>query len=295
MFAVDQIEIPPEWEKLPFDKMSGMVMVVGAPDVGKTTLAKYLFWRLNQDFEHVAFLDGDPGQSTLGPPTTFTLSVSDKIGGRFPPANRLRRIFIGSVSPRGHMLRVIVGAARLTQVAVENDVRAIIYDTSGFIDSLRGGHALKQAKIDLLHPAYLVAIQKEDELERFVSPLRMSQRVRVIVMKPSLAVRKRNLSARQIYRSEHFRQYFANARRLEMNWDRFPVIPYPRFMLNRLLAFEDMDGFVLSLGIIEKIERVSRTISIVTSLPSLAKVNTIHLGDVLIDRETFQDRRMEAN
>jgi polynucleotide 5'-hydroxyl-kinase GRC3/NOL9 len=291
---MDQIDTPSEWAKLPFDEMKGLTIVVGAANVGKSTLAKYLFWQLNKHFKCVGFLDGDPGQSSLGPPTTFTLAVSDELDSKFPPEGKSKRMFIGSVSPRGHMLRVVIAAARLSQAALNSKVKALIYDTSGFVDSFLGGHALKQAKIDLLRPSYLVAIQKEDELERLLTPIRKSKRVRVFVMKPSPAVLVRNLSVRQAYRTERFKDFFNHAQSLEMGWGRFPIFPYPKFALNRLLAFEDVDGFVLSLGIIEKIDRVSKTLTIFTPLESLVKVNALHLGNVLVEPGSFHDSRMEV-
>ena len=61
-------EIPSPWEELDLSELSGTMMIVGASDVGKSTFSRYLFKRLCKIYPRVTYLDGDPGQSTLGPP-----------------------------------------------------------------------------------------------------------------------------------------------------------------------------------------------------------------------------------
>ncbi|NIO10390.1 MAG: hypothetical protein GTO40_21240, partial [Deltaproteobacteria bacterium] len=71
-------------------------------------------------FPRVGYLDGDPGQSTLGPPGTMTLAVAENGDDTFPPRGRIWRGFVGSVSPVGHMLPVLTCAARLLGAARES-------------------------------------------------------------------------------------------------------------------------------------------------------------------------------
>jgi polynucleotide 5'-kinase involved in rRNA processing len=68
-------EIPPEWKQLDLAGLSGTLMIVGPADVGKSTFSRYLFKRLCEIAPRVGYLDGDPGQSTLGPPGTMTLCI----------------------------------------------------------------------------------------------------------------------------------------------------------------------------------------------------------------------------
>jgi polynucleotide 5'-hydroxyl-kinase GRC3/NOL9 len=156
-------EILPAWKELGLEGLNGILMVVGASDVGKSTFARYLFRRLCRSSTGVAYLDGDPGQSSLGPPTTMTLALARQGESTFPPCGPLWRGFVGSVSPAGHMLPVLTVAARLTGAAKKAGAQVIIYDTTGLVDPSRGGIALKLAKIDLLRPSVLLAIQREPE------------------------------------------------------------------------------------------------------------------------------------
>ena len=285
-------EILPVWEELGLKRLNGILMVVGASDVGKSTFARYLFRRLCTSSAGVAYLDGDPGQSTLGPPTTMTLAVAREGEATFPPCGQVWRGFVGSVSPAGHMLPVLTVAARLTGAARKAGARVIVYDTTGLVDSARGGIALKLAKIDLLRPSLLVTIQRERELEPLLAPLRRSRRVQVLEFPPSPAARSRERDERQATRAERFAGYFNNASNLLINWPQFAVFPAPRFHLHRLVSLEDENGHALALGIVTEIDRISRRVRVQTPLTTLSGVDAIRLGELVVNPETFRDQRL---
>ena len=154
-------EIPSSWEELDLSALSGTMMIIGPSDVGKSTFSRYVFTRLCKIYPRVGYLDGDPGQSTLGPPGTMTLAMAKNGDDTFPPRGRRWRKFVGSVSPVGNMLAVLTCAARLLEAAHEAGAQAVIYDTTGLVEPARGGIHLKLAKIDLLRPAVLFAIQRQ--------------------------------------------------------------------------------------------------------------------------------------
>lgn len=294
------LQIPPAWSALKVEEFSALLMVVGAPDSGKTTFAGYLFERLQALGRRVAFLDGDPGQSALGPPTTLTLTFEPQRLRDWPgddrrslqEAARAWRYFVGATSPQGHMLPLLVGAARLAGAAFQAGAEAVIYDTCGLVDPSRGGLALKNAKLELLRPSAVFAIQGESELEPFLIPLRRSRRAQVVELAPSPRVQPRPAEARRQHRRGQFAAYFAHARPLELEWGRLAVWPYPAFRLHRLAALEDAQGFTLGLGIVLAIERALRSVRLLSPLPSLAGVDAVRLGDVLVDPQTFEDERM---
>lgn len=282
-------EIPPEWEELDLKGLSGTLMVVGPPDVGKSTFARYLFKRLNKLFRRVAYLDGDPGQSSLGPPGTMTLALAENGDDTFPPRGRIWRGFVGSVSPAGHMLPVLTCAARLVGAAQKAGVQVVIYDTSGLVDPASGGIYLKLAKIDLLRPSVLFAIKRYQELNSLVLPLRRSRRIKVVELSPPPAVRRRDSSIRRAHRAAQFAKYFKNGSQLRVSWPQYAVFPAPRFDLHRLVAMEDADGFTIGLGIVTQIDRIYRQVMLHTVVASMNGVDAIRLGDVAVDPETFED------
>jgi polynucleotide 5'-hydroxyl-kinase GRC3/NOL9 len=272
--------------------MGGTVLVVGATDTGKTTLARYLYQRLGAHHDRLAFVDGDMGQATLGPPTTMTLALSRLNDDSFPPAGPCFRVFVGDISPGGHLLPTVIGAHKLVEKAREGGATAIVFDTTGLVDETHGGGALKRALVDLLRPEIVLALQRGIELEHLLVPLRRGHRTRVIDRRVVGAVQRRDVTARQKHRAEQFRRTFVAAASLMVNWLDLAVIPYPSFGQHRLVALEDGDGFALALGIVTGLELSRHTVELYTPLASLEHVEALHIGDLAVDPHTFRDRRL---
>lgn len=283
------IEIPPDWENLTFSAMAGVVLVIGAPDTGKTTFARYLCGRLMEHHPRVSFLDGDMGQATLGPPTTMTLALARAPGKSWPPHGPRFRTFVGNVSPRGHMLPTVVGAHKLVQRGRESGVSAIVYDTTGLVAAEQGGGALKRALVDLLAPEVVIGLERSGELEHLLVPLRCSARTRAVDRSVSGAVQRRDVAARRAHRAKQFRQAFEGSRPIEIDWSGRAVIPGPSFAHHQLVALEDAQGFVVGLGIVTGREQDRQRVELYTPVDGLDGVDTFHLGDVRVDPETFRD------
>jgi polynucleotide 5'-hydroxyl-kinase GRC3/NOL9 len=288
--ADKRIHIPSDWEKIDIRQLSGISMIVGGPDVGKSTLAMHLYSRLREVFPRLGYLDGDPGQCSLGPPGCMTLAFDGERQGAFPPAGKSWKIFAGSTSPRGHMVQFLSATCRLAQAALQEGAPAIVCDTSGFVSPSGGGTTLKWAKIELLRPKTLIAIQRDEELEPLLAPLRRSRRMRMIVVSPSPKAVRRDAAARRAHRTEKFREYFAGAGPLRVRWTRLAVFPSPSFEPERLVALEDGDGFTAGLGIVQEVESESQGLLLLSPLDSLKNVEALRVGDLLVDPVTFSDR-----
>lgn len=283
------ISVPPEWRRLDISRMSGLVMLVGAVDTGKTTLFRYLLSSSIAMHGKAAALDADPGQSRLGPPTTISLGLFGSAGRR-ERRQRMRHWFVGATTPAGHMLQMLSGCGRLLKKAREITDGLIIMDTSGLVDPEKGGVQLKLSKIDLLQPSVLIVLQKDRELESWIRPVRIGKRVLVIDMPAAPAVRKRDYMERQSYREESFRRYFKRAVLRDFYWPTYGVFPYPRFDEDRLLAFEDKNGFTLGLGIVQGVDIPARTVTVFSPLTEnlAGRAASIQIGDVVLDPATFQ-------
>lgn len=285
---MESIIIPPAWEEIDAERLAGVLMLIGASDTGKSTFARFLFARLAAADRRPAYLDGDPGQSRLGPPATMTAGLAAH--GEFPPAGLRRRWFVGAVSPVRHMLPLLVGAARLTAAMHRAGAHAVIYDTTGLVAPQRGGCTLKWAKIDLLRPPTVFAFQQTDELEPLLAPLRR-RRLRLVELSPAPAVRPRDPARRQEHRAGMFRTSFAFARELPLAWTGLAVYPsLAALKPRRLVALENKEGYVRELGIVLRTNRQTRQVVLLTPAANATGVETLRVGDLLIDPETFRDR-----
>lgn len=287
-----RIEIPSTWEDLTFSAMEGVILVVGATDTGKTTFARYLYHRLGDHHARRGFIDGDMGQASLGPPTTMTLALSTSQEIGFPPGGRRFQVFVGDISPTGHMLPTVVGAHMLVEKARAEGATAVVFDTTGLVAAPHGGGALKRALVDLLRPKVVVGLQRGTELEHLLVPLRRSKRTRVVDRPVADAVRRRDPETRRQHRAEQYRRTFQDARKLTITWSDFAVVPTPAFDQHRLIALENRDGFVLGLGIVTGRGERRDAIEVTTTVPSLEDVDTLHVGDLTIDPATFRDERL---
>jgi polynucleotide 5'-hydroxyl-kinase GRC3/NOL9 len=289
---LSRIQVPPAWEDLTFSAIGGVVLVVGATDTGKSTFARFIYHRLRAHHERLAFVDGDMGQATFGPPATMTLALGGGSEEDFPPSGPRFQVFVGDVTPGGHMLPTVVGAYRLVRKARESGATAIVFDTTGLVAASRGGGALKRALVDLLEADVVIGLQRGTELEHLLVALRRSKRTRVVDRPVAEAVKRRDVATRQTHRAQQYRRSFVGSQVLEVEWPRYAVIPSPSFTHHRLVALEDEDGYVLGLGIVVGREWSRDTIRLYTRLSSLENVDTLHVGDLLVDPETFRDERV---
>ncbi|MGC9398753.1 MAG: Clp1/GlmU family protein [Anaerolineae bacterium] len=287
MIDRDDIEVPESWQALDIAAWRGPILVVGASNTGKSTFARYLYRRLLETHTYVAFLDADMGQNSYRLPTTMVVARNESSGEvAFPPCAERHLWFVGGNAPPGHMLRVILGLSRLVQAT---RAETLIIDTTGFVDARFGGTHLKWAQVELLRPCTVVVFQRERELRSLLLPLHPLPGVRVIELSVPAGVRLRSREERRAYRAACYREYFAEARRVSLNYHGLAVFPARRFLPGRLAALEDREGFALALGFVEGAdERVVHLRA--PLLPGREEtVAVLRLGDLRLDTETFQD------
>jgi polynucleotide 5'-hydroxyl-kinase GRC3/NOL9 len=276
------IQVPAAWTALEPERLVGAVMIIGATDSGKSTLVRWLAERLLVCHGRMGWLDGDIGQSSLGVPSTMSLALLDGA-----PEGLLRprkSFFVGAVSPRGHMLPLLVGAQRLRQLAQAAGATALVVDTTGLVAAEAGGGALKEWKIELLQPQTVIAVQAERELEHLLAPLRRDRRITLHVLEPAAAVRRRSPEERAAWRARLFRDYFAGGETVRMVLRGRPVYGLEKAVPGQLLSLNDAEGFSVSLGII--LGRRGEELEILTPAADLRQVAGVRIGDLRLDPGT---------
>ncbi len=262
-----------------------LVYVIGGNDSGKTTLCRYLSDRLSARFS-AAYINCDPGQSTVGPPACLGMALYD--GGQAATALR----FIGSTTPFRHMLQILNGSARLRDKAVEWGACKVIVDSSGFVYG-SAACAFQFESIDLLQPDFVVGIAgsagERQSLDALMRNFRNGKMAYVRLPVHPAAV-KRSAEQRRAYREARFREYFRGARLRTIGFrdlglhGRIPAKHGAHSLCGRLAAFSDREHFLLALAIIELLDMERKTLEVLAPPFNRKSAATLHFGSLCLDR-----------
>lgn len=302
----------PGWKELVdgINRLKGVVVILGAPDTGKTTLALYLSRELQLRGCNVAMVSADMGQCAFGPPATLGMSflsgleVVPDLHPKVTRSTSLRDVeihsmyFVGSTSPLGHLLQTTVGLKKLVEKAQGGGAEVVIIDTSGFVE---GGAAweLKFQKIELVNARHIVALQRRQELEGILSPHEDRKCRTLHRLKIYEGIRLKSYEQRRDYRKQKFSEYFQKAMtkgiplgagRL-INPLNIPTGEGCEGLYKRLLVgLNDDENFTLGLGIIE--DMGFKELRLLTPVEGIERVKLVRLGAIRLD-ENWYDSRVE--
>ena len=245
----------------------GMAIALGGLDSGKTsfcTMCAAVAVRLGRT---VAYIDTDVGQTTVGPPATIGLKFISRPEDVEPDA--LARAdtlaFVGSMSPQGHMLPMVVGALKLADQARASGVDLIVVDTTGFISGM-SAEMLKFHKIEALRPDFVVGFQRGGELEPILGAVKRALPPEVESLPVPPSVLPRTVDDRTKRRQERLEASFEPP---VHRWKVKPSVLVPpvppevdlKALDGVLVGMEDGKGNCVGLGILEWHEDGLRMIS----------------------------------
>lgn len=191
-----------------------IIFVIGAKDTGKTTLVKELANELFQGGFSVGIIDADVGQSDIGPPTTIGLGTVESVLENLGDAALQHFYFVGSTSPKGHLLSVIVGARKMLDKAHSLGLQKIIFDTTGLVAG-QLGRVLKEYKIAAVNPDVIVGLQANHACEHILRLYDSFEKPIILQITPDSQCRTRTVTERRHYREMAFQKYFAHAKDIE--------------------------------------------------------------------------------
>ncbi|MFW6323603.1 MAG: Clp1/GlmU family protein [Desulfovibrionales bacterium] len=271
----------PEWRELPFENMSGTVMLIGGPDSGKSTLAEWLVDQLVKAGNGpVCHLDGDMGQSALGVPTTMNLAIRCE-GER--NLHHIACFFVGSTSPRGHMLPVLVGARRLLERAGREGGRTVVVDSTGMVSGPAGA-TLKHWKAEILLPDWIFFLQHKHELVHLLVPMRKDPRFRVVVLPVGPHVIPRSSQERTARRRAGFRAYFSLAEKHVLPGEDLPVYGKVDPGPFTLLGLENEKGLLETVALF--LSRSDREWTYLAPDHAPDRIRKISVGSLRVDPKT---------
>ncbi len=225
--AVEEIEgntVPPSWidsceKALNMQSRPATIIVLGTVDSGKSSFCTYLVNKALREKRRVAVLDGDLGQSDIGPPSTVAYAFVTKTTTDLFNLQARNAFFVGDTSPSRSQDKVIQGLALLQKEILANNPEFIVINTDGWTEGENAGH-YKVKLIEELNPDLVVCIQKTDELTHIISALEKFDKVAV---ESPQAIRRRDMEKRRSLRELGYIKYFGNAKvqSLSLSWLKF--------------------------------------------------------------------------
>jgi polynucleotide 5'-hydroxyl-kinase GRC3/NOL9 len=271
------------------------VLLIGGLDSGKSTLAHTMLRAALEAGRTTAFLDGDAGQKSVGPPATVGLkhvrTPEDLDPERLWQADALG--FVGSTSPQGHLLPLVTSLARLHTRARDEGAEFVVVDTSGLVSGIYG-QLVKYHKVEMLQPDLVVGLQRGEELDPLLGVIQRFFDTEVVAMGVHPEVVPASVEQRAGHREAAMRRYLGDhLQRFRIKPTVFmPALP-PLFdlaQLDRLLVgLSDGAGSYTGIGYLEHSaeEGVLRLISPVADAPKALRLGSVRL------EESFRVRRVD--
>jgi polynucleotide 5'-hydroxyl-kinase GRC3/NOL9 len=221
----------------------GVVFLLGGVETGKTSFGIELLKRAGVAGIPAALVDADIVQSTVGPPTTVGLKLTSGLGELSAEALRTADslAFVGSLMPKGHLLPLVTGTAKLVERAKEAGCRLVVVDTTSLVSGMYG-QTLQFYKMDLIGPDLIVAFERGGELEPVIGLAQRFTPSEILELEVPANVVTRSVEERVAFREAQFAAYFATG---ASRWKVKPTVFMPTLPPDFDLAL--LDGLVVGM------------------------------------------------
>jgi polynucleotide 5'-hydroxyl-kinase GRC3/NOL9 len=282
---VDGNTIPHSWNEAlevvrGFKKKPVFAMILGKVDSGKTSFCTYLTNRLLSEKLKAAILDGDLGQSDIGPPCTVAYAfvakpVTDLYGLKAENA-----FFVGVTSPSEAVNKTIKGMALMKAEILDKTPDFLIVNTDGWVEG-EDATEYKSRLAAELNPDVVICFQQKDELAPLLVAL---EKFRTIMIDSPFAVRPRSREKRKSLRELGYIKYLRGSKVRSMpskllTMEEENAVPIRQEGL--LLGLYDNHRKFLGIGILHEFDCRRKTLKVFTSVK--AKPAGIVLGKVRLD------------
>ncbi|MGH8927023.1 MAG: Clp1/GlmU family protein [Acidimicrobiia bacterium] len=264
------------------------VMLIGAIDTGKTTMARRVVSAAIGQGHTVAYVDADIGNSSIGPPTCAALRLIRNEGDldRLDHPDALH--FVGGISAERLVLQQVIATAALVEQG-RQAADMVVIDTTGIVSGV-AGETLKYHKMELCRPEAVVALQRGGELEPVVGMLRRFFGAEVVTVPVEPDVRPSSPDERAGRRAVRFADAFAEP--LE-KWRVKPTVFAPTLptgldptrLDGLLVGIHDSEGRCQGLG---RLQVDDGTLRVLTNKGE--GMQGLRLGSVRIDLDDFGAR-----
>lgn len=227
MTTSDTLPLPDEWRP-GLDALRGLpdgaaALLIGATDRGKTTFTTLTAQALAAEGGRVAVVDGDIGQSEIGPPGTVGVAWADARTPKLHDLEARATFFVGAFAAHVAALEHAAAVGQAVHWAQANGAKRILVDTTGFVSG-PAARRLKVAKAQIIQPALILGLSKGDEIAPLVSALAAATGAKTLLLPVPAAVGRKSTSLRTTRRLSRLSQALTNARELTLPLDSFVTV-----------------------------------------------------------------------
>jgi polynucleotide 5'-hydroxyl-kinase GRC3/NOL9 len=276
ILEVDGSTIPRSWHSALdalMEMEKGKVVIVGAQDVGKSTLCTFLANGLLKGGVIPWLVDADIGQADIGPPTTLGKAIVSEYISSLLDLSPLAMIFIGDTSPNRVRSKLVEGIRRLLNTGKQD---LTIINTDGWVSDPEA-LTYKVELIKAVQPDLVLGITTGQELEPILSGTSaMSMRIEA-----PASILARSRSDRRQIRTAGYRRFLDGGRtmkyllretKLKMpnGLQSAQSVPISE-LRNLIVGLLDAQGYLLQIGILQSLDEDSFRVY---------SRSTDHLGEV---------------
>jgi len=262
---------------------TGICLILGGADTGKTTLAAALA-RHAASSRPVGIIDADIGQSHIGPPTTVAWAILNNPQVDFSQLPPGGISFVGDITPVGHLLQLTAAIAQCIRQASEA-AKFIIIDTPGFIRPPAAA-ALWWTVQRILQPKLILAVQRNNELADILTGLRpFDLELELIESPPQIPLK--SPQHRRNYRQSQFSKYFRDSCIYNISLSKVAVQTSrnlsPESLIQRVVALRDAGGIDTAIGLITDWQQDSDIAVVRAPQLDIRQIRCLVIGDLAID------------
>ncbi|MGC9443992.1 MAG: Clp1/GlmU family protein [Candidatus Methanospirareceae archaeon] len=241
-----------------------ILFVLGAVDVGKTYTVTALANRFYEQQLRVAVVDADVGQSDIGPPCCIGMGLVEWTLHRLSDVPLRGLYFVGDTTPSRCTSECVQGTVAAVRKATALGAEVVIVDSTGWVEG-EAAMAFKLQEIAAIHQVLVLAIEREDELDRILMRLTYP----VLRVCSSEHVRTRTREERRALREHVYTAYFETARSrvFELRVFAWPPVEGRIAGLYRTGDTSSDSTEVCGLGIVTTLDLDRGTAVVVTPVP----------------------------
>ena len=262
ILEVDGSTIPRSWHSA-LDALremkQGKVVIVGAQDVGKSTLCTYLANGLLKGGGMPRLVDADIGQADIGPPTTLGKAIVSEYISSLLDLSPLAMIFIGDTSPNRVQSKLVEGIRRLSNTGEQ---ALTIINTDGWVVDPEA-LTYKVELIKAVQPDLVLGITTGQELESILSG---TSAVSMRIDAPASILARSRSDRRQI-RTAGYRRFLDGGKTMKYPL-RETQLKLPNGLQpiqsvriselrNLIVGLLDAQGYLLQIGILQSLDEDS--------------------------------------